>query len=995
MTLTARFAQFTGWAHRYRLPILLVALACFALGAQFVHAQDIGSAKIVLNIFLAVLGRVYTVIAFALGKLIVILIGMVIIPILGYNDFGSSFIISIGWPLVRDVMNMFVILILILIAIKTILGIGGGVQAAQQNVLKLFFAVVAMNFSRTICVLAIDFGQVIMMTFVNALQDIAAGNFVGLFQLNEFLSVGFDTEGFNDVLSGGFDGVAYLGSAYLMLVLMAIVLGVIGIIAIVFIYRIVILWILVILSPLAFFLMGVPLEGAKGKAAEWRKKFVGAITLGPILTFFLWLALATAGQGSLVATEGFPTAGTEDSAGLLNDVFDTDKLLSLFIGILLLIVGLQAASGAAKAMGDFSGKAVGVGEKYAKKAFLAPAAATYAAGKYGAKGAYAAGGAAVAGAGYAGRELIRQAEARTAQKMEGKGGIVSAFGRDVQKGSRGLLGAQSGAARWLGGKTAGVGSWVETQGEEQFKERIEDSRKRREGIGMDHRLGEADKWDLDEAPGALTGQGMSDLKVEAVDSLLDDTFQRKEHADIMGTGKSTEEANEVQLARNKRRFDAAGEDLKALYGGGDAGDLKAFQMKAKNLHLLTGDDGNVDEAEVRKITSDERFNERMLGGGAVLDKTVQKVLADTTAGTYRDKNGALQSESVMDRLNAGKGSQAALDSLSGKNTDKSFIRGGIPAEKMRGMSGAAAGAAETAWQEESKKKAALAGRGMASGHISVAAANLTAADMSAAGGGGLDDKKIANLAHALVEAGGQAKGMDKMDASVRTAVIAKLDGEKRRSSSEYDKGQIEKALTRIETAKTPVPGASAPSPGQHLEGYGNPAPAFGPGGGGPGQLDRQPPPSGSPVGTPPVLTPSGKRAEQVIREIVKEQPMDIGKFIHDVQETTPTDAGRVIAESSSKNPHDDFMKAFQKSRKIIDASEQTRVQNMIKASVKTLGTSLRSEIVRANASISRLGRKDKKDLTAPEHHELTSAKSRQKDYVQREQKLRYTEQMVK
>ena len=50
-----------------------------------------------------------------LGKLVLMLIQIIIIPVLNYNSFSSSPIIGLGWSLVRDVMNMFVIVGAILI----------------------------------------------------------------------------------------------------------------------------------------------------------------------------------------------------------------------------------------------------------------------------------------------------------------------------------------------------------------------------------------------------------------------------------------------------------------------------------------------------------------------------------------------------------------------------------------------------------------------------------------------------------------------------------------------------------------------------------------------------------------------------------------------------------------------------------------------------------------------------------------------------------------
>ncbi|MCH8049597.1 hypothetical protein IH979_02705, partial [Patescibacteria group bacterium] len=234
-------------------------ISVIAYSAQAITGAEIASAANPLNLLMVGLAIIINWIAWAVGKLIVIVIGMIVIPILGYNNFGDSNIINIGWPLVRDVVNMFVIIILLVIAIQTILGIAKA--SISQQLPRLFLAVIAVNFSRMFTVLMIDAGQVVMFTFVNALRDIAAGNFIGLFQINSFM--GFSPEqSFNALTQGGISAGGFLGSAYITLSLLLMVLGVLLIMAVVFIYRIVILWILVILSPVAFFLAATFLLGA-------------------------------------------------------------------------------------------------------------------------------------------------------------------------------------------------------------------------------------------------------------------------------------------------------------------------------------------------------------------------------------------------------------------------------------------------------------------------------------------------------------------------------------------------------------------------------------------------------------------------------------------------------------------------------------------------------------------------------------------------------------
>ncbi|MFA6522377.1 MAG: hypothetical protein WCT24_02180 [Patescibacteria group bacterium] len=476
VTFFRKFADFLN-QHRY-VAVFCVAILSFSI-VHAAFAQDDTLGVTAINTLLTALALIYNVIAWALGKLITLTIGLIIIPILGYNDFGTSNIISIGWPLVRDVVNMFIIILLLIIAIKTMFGLKGqGIKEAQDQILKIFFAVIAVNFSRLICLLFIDFGQVIMFTFVNAIKDIAAGNFVNMFQLNELMSLDATA-----IMSGGESGVSafgYLGSAYAAVALLGMVLATLVILAMVFIYRIVLLWVLVIISPLAFFLWGAKdvVSQAGGQSQQWWSKFTGSIMLGPIMTFFLWLGLAAASNGSIAASENFDEPAATDtggtlSVGLYSEAFQVEKILSLLIGIVIIGVGFQAASGSASGMGGVASKFIneGMGNRLMKGAIAAP----YTYGKKvavgTAKGAWRVGSGAVgiaggltggvlgagaagakmagAGAKTAGAELARQIERRT-----GYGG--AAAGQWLAR-KGGAMARAGGLGAPIGGYIAGVG----------------------------------------------------------------------------------------------------------------------------------------------------------------------------------------------------------------------------------------------------------------------------------------------------------------------------------------------------------------------------------------------------------------------------------------------------------------------------------------------------------------------------------------------------------
>ncbi len=333
-----------------------------------------------ISLLITALAAIYSAIGKAIGYLIPTIIG-ILINVLNYNSFGDSFVVTIGWPIMRDLVNMSVIIILLAIAIRTMVGMGGGAQGAQQAIGRVFLAVVLVNFSKTITLLLIDASQVVMLTFVNAL-DVATGNFVELFQINAILSTSWNVVGNIDLESDVPSAVGFLVNSFLSTFLLAIVLMTLVILGIVFVYRVVVLWMLVVLSPVAMFFYGLgdTLPGASGAVSEWRKRFVGALTIGPILAFFLWLSLAAASQGAALAeTEGFTFFENEVASSFL-EIFQPAKLLSLGLGIMLLVIGMQLAASSAASLGEFSGNLVaklpGWSAKLAKMSTLGVAKTT-------------------------------------------------------------------------------------------------------------------------------------------------------------------------------------------------------------------------------------------------------------------------------------------------------------------------------------------------------------------------------------------------------------------------------------------------------------------------------------------------------------------------------------------------------------------------------------------------------------------------------------------
>ena len=275
--------------------------------------------------------------------------------ILPYNGFYHSNIVGLGWALTRDTVNMFVVAILIFIAVATIIGYSK--VSWMQQLPKLFLAIVFVNFSKLICGILIDVSQVIMFTFVNAIVSIAAGNFATMFGI---VNMGnFSATALNSAISAnaGVSAMQMLASSIFDLFMIMAVGAIMLLLTMAFIWRIVVLWLLIIMSPLAFFAWGIgDMVHFAGKiSSDWWSKMISALTFGPIMAFFLWLALAASSGGNIVENEvGFTPADGTLNFGVAAKSFEPSNFFGAFIAIFILLAGMQQAATAAGAMGGFA-----------------------------------------------------------------------------------------------------------------------------------------------------------------------------------------------------------------------------------------------------------------------------------------------------------------------------------------------------------------------------------------------------------------------------------------------------------------------------------------------------------------------------------------------------------------------------------------------------------------------------------------------------------------
>ncbi len=281
------------------------------------------------------------------GQLLLIMIGA-LIWVAQYNGFVTAVPVAQGWTIVRDVTNMFFIVIMLIYAFGTILGVDA-YSAKGGAIVKLLIMAVVVNFSRTICGLLIDASQVVMLTFVYGFKEAAGGNFADALGITKLMQLKNE---------GTVSAWSVTVSLMLALLMTSVSLMVVVVMTICLAVRIVILWLLIVMSPLAFLTRTAPGSFAKGKYADWWKKFTAQLVFGPVMAFFLWLALVSVGSSEF-SGQGFPPMNSGvGNVGTVNsnasEAFGDIQIQKFIIAICLLFGGLQMAKEVADNMSVLS-----------------------------------------------------------------------------------------------------------------------------------------------------------------------------------------------------------------------------------------------------------------------------------------------------------------------------------------------------------------------------------------------------------------------------------------------------------------------------------------------------------------------------------------------------------------------------------------------------------------------------------------------------------------
>lgn len=295
------------------------------------------------------------------------------ILVAGYNNYINAPVVILGWNMVRDVANMFFIVALLVIAFGTILGIES--YEWRKTLPKLLLAALLVNFSNMICQLVIDIAQVFTTTFLNAVAGIAGGNLIQMMNFQEIYELSSGHSADNGA-SADFAGETFL-AALMAMGFAFLAFFTIGAYMLVIVMRMVMLWVLMILSPLGFVFAALP--ATKSYADEFWKEFTSHVLVAPVMVFFLWLAFATFGGGDVVNTSiegeknnslGSRISDRESTNGVkvaasLSEASSYDNMANFIVAIAFLVAGLDRVN----KMGVKGGSATQSALKFARDSF--------------------------------------------------------------------------------------------------------------------------------------------------------------------------------------------------------------------------------------------------------------------------------------------------------------------------------------------------------------------------------------------------------------------------------------------------------------------------------------------------------------------------------------------------------------------------------------------------------------------------------------------------
>jgi hypothetical protein len=304
---------------------------------------------------------------------IIILEAKLLALIINASVFTKMPVVQTGWRIARDFTNILFIIILIYIAFSYILRVQS--RATKGLLVKMIIMAILINFSLMIGGVIIDFSNMFFRYFIfgslggdssglsgvrftNALADaLSLQTFMKSQSVQEPTATSTPAEWQTWVesqMAGAQEKTALMGIAKLMFTiifsfLMIIIFG--ALVGILFV-RLFWLWILLIFAPLAWVISLISIPGTPGNIAkQWWDKFLQWCFVAPVMGFFIYLALETAGHVQRL------TIPDRIVTGMSSVMYNLQEIMQMFLVAGFIVAGLIAGE---KMGAKIAGKALGI-----------------------------------------------------------------------------------------------------------------------------------------------------------------------------------------------------------------------------------------------------------------------------------------------------------------------------------------------------------------------------------------------------------------------------------------------------------------------------------------------------------------------------------------------------------------------------------------------------------------------------------------------------------
>jgi len=349
-----------GFINRSKSILLIIFLCSLAVGLMLPSTVKAQLGDFVQGLLLwlpsAMIGFILSVVMWVLTGLLYLANALLDWGI--GNPFGISLtnpatnpIINVGWTLLRDLTNMVFILGLAYIGLATALNLGG--FNTKKTFFNLLLIALLINFTPVICGVIVDATNIIANFFLNS---ISFGDFVEVAknQQGSIISALLSPTQLRN------EAATLLLQTAILMVFLAIAIFVFIIYAFLFIVRVPIIWLMVILSPLAFFAW--IFDQSKKYFRQWWSLFMQWAMIAVPASFFLYLSMHTMSQAQNLLEN---TLANDPSAGLFASI------APYFIALFFMVIGLFMtmkinAAGAGTVIG-FARKATLSGTSWASK----------------------------------------------------------------------------------------------------------------------------------------------------------------------------------------------------------------------------------------------------------------------------------------------------------------------------------------------------------------------------------------------------------------------------------------------------------------------------------------------------------------------------------------------------------------------------------------------------------------------------------------------------